>query len=68
MADWQQSIVELVRALTSATGGRPLPGWSTHAARTENIGWHQARNTVLEAVAHHHAHLLAVLGGAGVPA
>ncbi|WP_158520017.1 hypothetical protein [Streptomyces ambofaciens] len=29
LADWQQSIGELGRALTTATEGRPLPGWST---------------------------------------
>ncbi|MFC8765857.1 hypothetical protein ACFUAG_34790 [Streptomyces sp. NPDC057193] len=42
LADWQQSIGELVRALTTATEGRPLPGWSTDAGRTEDIGWRQA--------------------------
>lgn len=62
MADWQQSIGELGRALTTATEGRPLPGWSTDAGRTKDIGWHQARTTLLEAVArHHHAHLLAAI-------
>uniref|UniRef100_A0AAU2JZF8 Uncharacterized protein n=1 Tax=Streptomyces sp. NBC_00049 TaxID=2903617 RepID=A0AAU2JZF8_9ACTN len=59
LADWQQSIGELGRALTTATKGRPLPGWSTDAGRTEDIGWRQGRTTLLEAVArHHHAHLL----------
>ncbi|MFD9484693.1 hypothetical protein ACFWBX_11940 [Streptomyces sp. NPDC059991] len=38
LADWQQSIGELGRALTTATEGRPLPGWSTDAGRTEDIG------------------------------
>ncbi|MFD3534190.1 hypothetical protein [Streptomyces sp. NPDC058664] len=42
LADWQQSIGELGRALTTATEGRPLPGWSTDAGRTEDIGWRQA--------------------------
>ncbi|UUS35072.1 MULTISPECIES: hypothetical protein [Streptomyces] len=59
LADWQQTIGELGRALTTATERRPLPGWSTDAGRTEDIGWRQARTTLLEAVAHHHhAHLL----------
>ncbi|WP_228925417.1 hypothetical protein [Streptomyces sp. DH7] len=61
-ADWQQSIGELGRALTTATEGRPLPGWSTDAGRTENIGWRQARATLLVAVArHHHARLLVAI-------
>ncbi|MFJ5811486.1 hypothetical protein [Streptomyces sp. NPDC093093] len=34
LTDWQQSIGELGRALTTATEGRPLPGWSTDAGRT----------------------------------
>ncbi|WP_329448357.1 hypothetical protein OG906_35275 (plasmid) [Streptomyces sp. NBC_01426] len=62
LTDWQQSIGELGRALTTATEGRPLPGWSTDAGRTEDIGWRQARTTLPEAVArHHHAHLLAAI-------
>lgn len=62
LADWRQSIGELGRALTTATEGRPLPGWSTDAGRTEDIGWRQVRTTLLEAVAgHHHAHLLAAI-------
>lgn len=62
LADWQQSIGELGRALTTATEGRPLPGWSTDAGRTEDIRWRQDRPTLLEAVArHHHAHLLAAI-------
>lgn len=28
LAEWHQSIGELGRALTTATEGRPLPGWS----------------------------------------
>ncbi|MGW6855535.1 hypothetical protein [Streptomyces xanthophaeus] len=53
---------ELGRALTTATEGRPLPGWSTDAGRTEDIGWRKARTTLRGAVArHHHAHLLAVV-------
>ncbi len=60
LAEWRQSIGELGRALTTATEGRPLPGWPTDAGRTENIGWRQARTTLLEAGARHHlAHLLA---------
>ncbi|MFD5891817.1 hypothetical protein ACFWHQ_38530 [Streptomyces sp. NPDC060334] len=56
------AVGELGRALTTATEGRPLPGWSTDAGRTEDIGWRQARPTLLEAVArHHHAHLLAAI-------
>ncbi|MEU9061346.1 hypothetical protein AB0D13_21430 [Streptomyces sp. NPDC048430] len=62
LADWQQLIGELGRALTTATEGRPLPGWSTDAGRTEDIGWRRPRTTLLEAVArHHHAHLLAAI-------
>ncbi|MFE9138856.1 hypothetical protein [Streptomyces sp. NPDC007355] len=62
LAAWQQSTGELGRALTTATEGRPLPGWSTHAGRTEDIGWRQTRTTLLEAVAHHHhAHPLAAI-------
>ncbi|MFF8279706.1 hypothetical protein ACF05T_26955 [Streptomyces lateritius] len=62
LADWQQSIGELGRALTTATEGRPLPSWSTDAGSTEDIGWRQARTTLLKAVArHHHAHLLAAI-------
>lgn len=62
LADWQQPIGELGRALTTANEGRPLPGWSTDAGRTEDIGWRLARTTLLEAVARHHqAHLLAVI-------
>ncbi|GAA1544668.1 hypothetical protein GCM10009730_62250 [Streptomyces albidochromogenes] len=49
LADWQQTIGELGRALTAATEGRPLPDWSTDADRTEAV----AR--------HHHAHLLAAI-------
>ncbi|MFI5740894.1 hypothetical protein ACIOJG_35250 [Streptomyces anulatus] len=50
------------RALTTATEGRPLPGWSTDDGGTEDIGWRQARTTLREAVArHHHAHLLAAI-------
>lgn len=41
-ADWQQSIGEPGRALTTATEGRPLSGWSTDAGRTEDVGWRQA--------------------------
>ncbi|MET8174958.1 hypothetical protein ABZV21_21500, partial [Streptomyces clavifer] len=33
LADWQQSIGELGRALTTATEGRPPPGWSIDAGR-----------------------------------
>ncbi|MER6121037.1 hypothetical protein [Streptomyces sp. NPDC001743] len=62
MADWQQSIGELGRTLTTAAEGRPPPGWSTDASRTEDIGWCQAHTTLLTTVArHHHAHLLAAL-------
>ncbi|MFJ5074007.1 hypothetical protein ACIP8Z_05280 [Streptomyces sp. NPDC088553] len=42
LAHGQQSIGEPVRALTTAAKGRPPPGWTTDAGRTENIGWHQA--------------------------
>ncbi|MGI5484731.1 hypothetical protein [Streptomyces lavendofoliae] len=62
LADWQQSIGELGCALTTAAERRPLPGWSTDAGRAEDIGWRQARATLLEAAArHHHAHLLAAI-------
>lgn len=62
LADWQQSIGEPGLALTTAAEGRPLPGWSTDAGRTEDIGWRQARTTLLDAVAcHRHAHLLAAI-------
>ncbi|MEU1435098.1 hypothetical protein ABZ438_13480 [Streptomyces sp. NPDC005786] len=44
LADWQQSIGELGRALTTATEGRPLLGWSTDAGRTEAIGWRRVRH------------------------
>lgn len=62
LAGWQQSIGELGRALTTATEGRPLPGWATDAGHTEDVGWRQARTALLEAIArHHHAHLLAAI-------
>ncbi|OKJ64274.1 hypothetical protein [Streptomyces sp. CB02261] len=62
LADWQQSIGELVRAPTTATEGRPLPGCSTDAGRTEDMGGARPRTTLLDAVArHHHAHLLAAI-------
>lgn len=66
LADWQQSIGELGRALTTASEGRPLPGWATDAGRNEDVGWRQARTALLEAVArHYHAHLLAAIVGLG---
>ncbi|MFC8956103.1 hypothetical protein ACFT8P_26255 [Streptomyces sp. NPDC057101] len=62
LADWHQSIGELVRTLTTATEGRPLPGCSTDAGRTENTGGARPRTMLLKAVArHHHAHLLAAI-------
>ncbi|MFI8178751.1 hypothetical protein ACIF6H_36500 [Streptomyces microflavus] len=60
LADWQQSISESGRMLTTAIEGRPQPGWSTDGGRTEDIGWRQPCTTLIQALArHHHAHLLA---------
>ncbi|MFE1824611.1 hypothetical protein ACFW9S_37175 [Streptomyces anulatus] len=54
------------RTLTTATEGRPRPGWPTDDGGIEDIGWHQARAMLLEAVArHHHAHLLAAIAEPG---
>ncbi|MFH8377745.1 hypothetical protein ACH4A7_29985 [Streptomyces cyaneofuscatus] len=57
LADWQQSIGESGRRLTTATDGRSLPRWPTYADHT----------TLIEAVArhHHHANLLATTVGGG---
>ncbi|MER5642157.1 hypothetical protein ABT095_35110 [Kitasatospora sp. NPDC002227] len=58
LADWQQAIGELGRALTTAVHGRPLPDWAADAGRTEDVRWRRARQALLEAVArHHHGHL-----------
>ncbi|MFD5087720.1 hypothetical protein ACFWOG_34485 [Kitasatospora sp. NPDC058406] len=50
-AGWQQSIGEPGRTLTTATEGRPLPGWATDAGRTEDVGWLQGRPALLKAAA-----------------
>ncbi|WP_158845859.1 hypothetical protein [Streptomyces sp. NRRL WC-3742] len=54
LGHWQRAIGGLGRRLTTAAQDRPLPDFAADAGRTEDVRWHRARQTLLEAIARHH--------------